>query len=1009
MNNRTFCGLLAALLACAGAPTCRAQTSARNALAFNGANQYVEIPNFGAIAPIDEVTVEFWAYTDIVSQQSAFMLEPDQGTNRFSAHVLYSNGNTYWDFGNILDGGRDFAASPPVGLKSWAHYAFVASHSGHYMRIYIDGSFFSGTSQMTPFQRGDYSLRIGGNTNFFFHGMIDEFRVWNTALSDAQIQSRMNIHLTGAEPNLLLYYPFDETNGTVTANAAIATGARYNGALINAPARVLSGASIAPYAPLVVTRPATAITTTSGTMNADVNPGSTVTLCYFQYGLSTNYGSSSSTYSLPATNLTLNVSSLLDGLVPLTEYHYRAVAANSVGTNYGTDMSFNTGSAFVPVTPAGARIYQQWVHSSITNPGQVATFVLSLNDGQSLSVAVTSAAGLWPSVQITDPAGAPFGLAIAAAPDQPAVLDSAPILLQGTYQLSVSDLAGATGDFLMRLVLNSGLEREEYFDCANNSLATVEDLLSSAIPVGRNGGEQMAVLGNLAGRPSQTWPDPADVYRLFLRADQSVTCVVASQGPGFTQVKLENGLGQVVALGAGGPTNVSQVIQGFVAPQDGYYFVAVTGDAGASYSLVVTLNAAFGLEPVNSLATSQSLTGVPIVSATLVNPPDSVGYNYYSVSANPGDRIHLQTATPIPGPAEIVNSFYPELLLFDPNGNLVAIANGNGSDGRNSVIDLTVPDGFGGTWFIEVTPSPSTTSPSQGDYFLTALGQTGTPPPLTVLGSDPATGTTVAPPTTCTLSFTRPISGLSLTPGELAINGIPASGVTLSGPFSATWTLPPGAIPSGQNIFNTVVLGADPGSGQRVASLDGVPTLDYSYGFNTSTSLTPPVAGPDLLSLVQDTSTKIPVSLLLGNDRTVVGGPLAIIEVNSLTGSTVSLVNGKASVAYTPSPGFVGMDQFTYTLYDGLLTTSGLVTVYVTQVGAPPFNHLAISGPPSNLVLNFSGIPGQRYAFQSAPTVTGPWTELFPTITAGFSGWIQYTNRTASPPPTRFFRTQMLR
>jgi hypothetical protein len=93
-------------------------------------------------------------------------------------------------------------------------------------------------------------------------------------------------------------------------------------------------------------------------------------------------------------------------------------------------------------------------------------------------------------------------------------------------------------------------------------------------------------------------------------------------------------------------------------------------------------------------------------------------------------------------------------------------------------------------------------------------------------------------------------------------------------------------------------------------------------------------------------------------------------------------------VGYTPPLGFAGTDQLTYTLYDGFLTAAGLVTVYVTPIGAPGFGHLAISGSPSSPVLSFSGIPGQHYAFRSAPSLTGPWTELFPTLTAGFAGWI---------------------
>ena len=1006
MNKRTFYCLLAVWLACAGAPRCHAQTSAHTALAFNGTAQYVEIPKFGAIAPTNEVTVEFWAYTEVVFQQSAFMLEPDQGANRFQAHVLYSDGNTYWDFGNILAGGRDYAASPPGALQTWTHYAFVASQGGHYMRIYVNGSLFSGTSQMTPFQRGNYSLRIGGNTNFFFHGTIDEFRVWNTALSAAQIQSHTNMLLTGSEPNLLLYYHFDETNGDVAVNSAVVTGAGYNGTLVNAPARVPSGAPIAPYAPSVATGPATSVTTTGATLNATVNPGSAPTLCYFQYGLTANYGNYSATNSLPATNTTQNVSSSLDGLAQLSTYHYRAVAANSVGTNYGADALFNTASAFLPVAPAGARIYQQWVHSSLASPGQVVNFAITLNAGQTLSAVVTSTSGLWPLVQITDPTGAPFGLASADAPGQPALLNNAPILAPGTYQVSVSDAAGATGDFLLRLVLNSGLEREFYFEQPNNSPATAEDLMPSAIPLGSNGGQQMAVLGNLAGRPSQPWPDPADLYRLFLRSNQTASYVVAGQDAGVPHLKLENGLGQALALGASGASNLSQAIQGFVAPQDGYYFVAVTGDAGVNYTLLVTLNAAFGLQPISSAATAQPLA-VPTVCATLTNPPAAISLSYYRVAANADDHLHFATATPSPGPAELANGFYPELLLFDPNGDLVAIANGN-ADGVNSVIDFTVPDGWGGNWAVAVSPSPSTPSVTHGDYFLTVQGETGAFPPLLVTDSDPATGANVAPPGTCTLTFGQPLYGLSLFPGQLAVNGVRASAVSLSGPFSATWTLPPGTIPGGQNQTNTVALGADPGNGRRIAALNGAPATDTAYQFTSSTGLSPPVAGPDQVTVAQDTATNISVFLLLANDHTVIGGPLAIIGVNSTSGANVSLVNGNAIVAYAPAPGFAGMDQFTYTLYDGFWTAAGLVTVYVTPVGAPPFNHLAVSGSPANLVLSFSGVPGQQYAFQYAPTVTGPWTELFPSVTAGFFGWIKYTNTVPAPPLTRFFRTLSL-
>src|SRR5262245_13094170 len=92
----------------------RAQPFLGNALSFNGVNQYVSVTNFGAIAPTNEVTVEFWANANALDQQSAFMLSPLQSTNQFDALISYNNGPTYWDFGNVLSsGGRHTMPNPP--------------------------------------------------------------------------------------------------------------------------------------------------------------------------------------------------------------------------------------------------------------------------------------------------------------------------------------------------------------------------------------------------------------------------------------------------------------------------------------------------------------------------------------------------------------------------------------------------------------------------------------------------------------------------------------------------------------------------------------------------------------------------------------------------------------------------------------------------------------------------------------------------------------------------------
>ena len=207
-----------------------------NGLAFNGINQYVSVPNFSAAALSTEVTVEFWALADAVAQQAAFMLEPDQGSNRFNGHINYLNGNTYWDFGNIDGGGRVQTPNPAGTIGVWTHYAFVASQNGSFMRIYVNGVETASAATMDPFEPGTHELRIGGNTGFHFHGKLDEFRVWNRVRTVAQIRAGRFTPLAGNETGLRLYYRFDEGAGPVALNSATATGAAGNGTLINEPA-----------------------------------------------------------------------------------------------------------------------------------------------------------------------------------------------------------------------------------------------------------------------------------------------------------------------------------------------------------------------------------------------------------------------------------------------------------------------------------------------------------------------------------------------------------------------------------------------------------------------------------------------------------------------------------------------------------------------------------------------------------------------------------------------------
>ena len=51
-----------------------------------------------------------------------------------------------------------------------------------------------------------------------FTGQLGEVRIWNIALSQAQIQATMNAPLSGHEPGLVGYYNFSDQNGNDSSN-----------------------------------------------------------------------------------------------------------------------------------------------------------------------------------------------------------------------------------------------------------------------------------------------------------------------------------------------------------------------------------------------------------------------------------------------------------------------------------------------------------------------------------------------------------------------------------------------------------------------------------------------------------------------------------------------------------------------------------------------------------------------------------------------------------------------
>jgi len=98
--------------------------------------------------------------------------------------------------------------------------------------------------------------------------------------------------------------------------------------------------TVSASAPNVTTDPANSVTSTSATLNGTVNPNGASMTYYFEYGPTSDYGSSTPIKSVGSGASDVSVSATITGLISCTTYHYRIVGTNYSGTSYGDAVTF---------------------------------------------------------------------------------------------------------------------------------------------------------------------------------------------------------------------------------------------------------------------------------------------------------------------------------------------------------------------------------------------------------------------------------------------------------------------------------------------------------------------------------------------------------------------------------------------------------------------------------------------------------------------------------------------
>jgi outer membrane protein assembly factor BamB/phosphodiesterase/alkaline phosphatase D-like protein len=417
----------------------------------------------------------------------------------------------------------------------------------------------------------------------------------------------------------------------------------------------------APPAPSVVTGEATAVSDTSATLNATVDPnGFEVSDCHFEYGPSEAYGATVPCAEAPGSGTSaVAVSAAVTGLTGETTYHFKIVAAGEGGSSSGSDATLTTLSTPPPapevlgeaptsvtqtsaqlhatVNPEGAEVTDCHFDYGATEAYGSAVACTPSPGSGSTPVAVTGAlAGLAPGttyhlrISATGPGGTSMG-----ADQTVTTLQSPPPQVLGEAPTAVTQTSA-------QLHATVNPKGAEVTDCHFDYGAT--EAYGSAVactPSPGSGSTPVAVSGALAGLA------PGTIYHLRISAT----------GPGGTSM----GADQTVTTLEPPPPPPPPAVSGGVASSITQSSAQLNAFVNPNGSPVTECRFEYGASSAYGssvpCATLPGMGSTPVaVSAPLAGLSASTVYHFRIVATGAGGKgtgadSTLRTAAPLASPA----------------------------------------------------------------------------------------------------------------------------------------------------------------------------------------------------------------------------------------------------------------------------------------------------------------------------------------------------------------------
>lgn len=218
------------------------------------------------------MTIEFQVYLPQIANSASFVMNKfvetvASGTHGFGV-LLEATGSTAEAklVFKASSGSYSTSTDALISKGAWNHIAFVWDRQtqGHQITSHINGVQYSSSSQLEiglmNMDAADLTIGSGSAVSFFtplttFSGSIDELRIWHKIRSQSERDEsqRKNVF---AQPNLKLYFKFNEASGSQTPIVLDHSGNSLHGTLspwaFNRNIREISTGSLAGPTPMLL-------------------------------------------------------------------------------------------------------------------------------------------------------------------------------------------------------------------------------------------------------------------------------------------------------------------------------------------------------------------------------------------------------------------------------------------------------------------------------------------------------------------------------------------------------------------------------------------------------------------------------------------------------------------------------------------------------------------------------------------------------------------------------------